>query len=168
MLPIPLPYKILAGVGLLIAVFFVGYTKGSSKAEAELARYAARAEKQIADLERKNSEISSTVVTKYVDRVNVVKEKEYVYLERAKTNVPDTTVLSNGWVHVHDASATLSDADSARASDASPSGVAANQALSTVVSNYAACQANAEQLKSLQRWITDSQAAVAESNKKRK
>lgn len=161
---IPLPYKLLAGAAILIGVFFYGYMKGSAYAEAELARFSARAEAQIAELERKNSQISTQVVTEYVDRVNTIKEKEYVYLDRAKNNVPDTTILSNGWVYTHDASATGSNADATGASDASPSGIATNQALLTIISNYSNCQSNAEQLKSLQDWITKNKAAVDEVN----
>lgn len=168
---IPLPYKLLAGAAIIIGVFFYGYMKGSAYAEAELARYAARAQAQIAELEKKNSEISTQVVTEYVDRVNTIKEKEYVYLDRAKNNVPDTTILSNGWVYTHDASATGSDADATGASDASPSGIAANQALLRIITNYSDCKANAEQLKSLQDWVRQNKEAVdkinAEAGKKK-
>lgn len=161
---IPLPYKLLAGIALIIGVFLFGYMKGSANAEAELAWYAARASEQIAELEKKNSVISTQVVTEYVDRVNTIKEKEYVYLERAKNDVPDTTILSNGWVLVHNASTQGSDADAAGAADASPSGIAANQALATVVANYSNCKANAEQLRSLQEWVVKSKEAVDKAN----
>lgn len=165
---IPLPYKLLAGAALLLGVFVFGYMKGSAYAEAELQRFAAKNASLTADMEKKNSEISTQVVTQYVDRVNTIKEKEYVYRDVAKTVVPSQSVLSNGWVFTHDASATGSDADATRSSDASPSGIKDNEALFTIVSNYSRCMQNSEQLIGLQQWINDNKQSIEELNKKAK
>ena len=150
---IPLPYKLLAGAALILGVFVFGYMKGSAHAELELQRFAAKASEQVAELERKNSEISNKVVTEYVDRTNTIREKEYVYVDAAKNTVPSQSVMSNGWVFTHGISASASDADATRSSDASPSGIKDNKALETVINNYSTCQQNAEQLKTLQEWI---------------
>lgn len=165
---IPFPYKLLAGLALILGVFFYGYMKGSAHAEAELARFSAKANAKIAELEKKNAEISNNVVTEYIDRVNVIREKEYVYRDLGKNNVPGQYNLSNGWVYTHDVSASASDADPARASDATSSGIKDNTALLTIISNYANCQANAEQLRQLQQWIIDNKAAIEEEAKKKK
>ena len=157
---IPLPYKLLAIGAALVGVFIFGYMKGSAYAEAELARFSAKKAEQVAELEKKNAEISNKVVTEYVDRVNTIREKEYVYLDRAKNNVPSQFVMSNGWVHTHDASATSGDADATRSSDASPSVVKDTDALIGIIRNYAICQSNAVQLIELQRWISENKAAV--------
>jgi hypothetical protein len=168
---IPLPYKLLAIGAALVGVFIFGYMKGSAYAEAELARFSAAKSEQIAELERKNSEISNNVVTEYVDRVNIIKEKEYVYRDLAQNSVPSQSVMSNGWVYTHDISATSGDADASRSSDASSSGVEDTQALLGIIRNYAICQSNSVQLIELQRWITENKAAVdkmAEEEKKKK
>jgi hypothetical protein len=165
---IPFPYKLLAGLALIAGVFFYGYMKGSAHAEAELARFSAKANAKIAALEKKNAEISNNVVTEYIDRVEVIREKEYVYRDLGKNNVPGQYNLSNGWVYTHDVSASASDADPARASDATSSGIKDNTALLTIISNYANCQANAEQLRQLQPWIIDNKAAIEEEAKKKK
>ncbi len=102
---IPLPYKLLAIGALLIGVFIFGYMKGSAYAEAELARFAAKASEQVAELEKKNAEISNDVVTEYVDRTNTIREKEYVYRDIIKDSVPSQHDMSNGWVYTHDLSA---------------------------------------------------------------
>ena len=73
---IPLPYKLLAGVALILGVFVYGYMKGSAHAELELQRFAAKNATLTADMEKKNSEISTEVVTQYVDRTNTIKEKD--------------------------------------------------------------------------------------------
>ena len=166
---IPLPYKLLAIGAALVGVFVFGYMKGSAYAEAELARYSAQKSEQIAELERKNSAISTEVVTEYVDRTNTIREKEYVYLDAAKNTVPSQHVMSNGWVYTHDLSATSGDADATRSSDASPSGIADTTALVGIITNYSRCQQNAEQLRQLQQWISQNKAAVdamAEEKKK--
>lgn len=168
---IPLPYKLLAAAALLVGVFFYGYMKGSAYAEAELARFAAEKAGQIAELEKKNSEISNKVVTEYVDRTNTIREKEYVYRDLAQNSVPAQSDLSNGWVYTHDISALSGDADATRSSDASSSGIKDNEALLTVISNYAICQRNQVQLIELQKWIIENKAAVdkmAEEEKKKK
>lgn len=165
---IPFPYKLLAGLALIAGVFFYGYMKGSAYAEAELARFSAKANAKIVELEKKNAEISNNVVTEYIDRVEVIREKEYVYRDLGKNNVPGQYNLSNGWVYTHDASASAGDADPARASDATSSGIKDNTALLTIISNYASCMQTREQLISLQQWINDSKRAVEEVNAKEK
>ena len=165
---IPLPYKLLAGAALILGVFVYGYMKGSAYADAELQRFAAKASEQVAELEKKNSEISNNVVTEYVDRTNTIREKEYVYVDAAKDSVPSQSVMSNGWVFTHDISASASDADATRSSDASPSGIKDTDALIGIIRNYAICQSNSVQLTELQRWINENKAAVDELNKKAK
>ena len=165
---IPLPYKLLAGAALMAGIFVFGYMKGSAYAEAELARFSAQKSEQIAELERKNSAISTEVVTEYVDRTNTIREKEYVYLDAAKNTVPSQHVMSNGWVYTHDLSATSGNADATRASDASPSGIADTTALVGIITNYSRCQQNAEQLRQLQQWIIQNKEAVDAMAKEKK
>ena len=158
-----------AGVLAIVGAFFFGFHKGTSLQTAvdaaKFNAYVAQAEKTATDLKQKNTNISNQVVTQYVDRVNTVKEKEYVYVNQATTDVPTQHVLSNGWVYLHDISTTNGDADSTKSSDATPSTIKDNQALAVVVSNYADCNANAEQLKNLQQWINDNIKAINASNK---
>ena len=165
---IPLPYKLLAIAAAFIGVFLYGYMKGSAYAEVELQRFAAKASAQVAELEKKNSEISNKVVTEYVDRTNTIREKEYVYVDAAKNTVPSQSVMSNGWVFTHDISASASDADATRSSDASPSGIKDTDALVALIRNYAICQSNAVQLTELQRWINENKEAVDAMAKEKK
>lgn len=168
---IPLPYKLLAGAALIAGVFFYGYMKGSAYADAELARYGQKQAELVAELEKKNTEITTQVVTEYVDKVQVVKEKEYVYRDLAQNVVPSQFTLSNGWVYTHDASARANNADPSRASDETASGVADTAALVGIIGNYSRCQQNAEQLRQLQQWIILNKEAVdkvaQEANKKK-
>lgn len=163
---IPLPVKILAIVFLIAGAAGYGYMKGSAHAEVELANYRAEAEKQISDLKTQNAQISDNVVTEFVDRTNTIREKEVIYREAVGKMQPQHD-LSNGWIHLHDAAARLANPDMQMASDASPSGVMDNTALAVVMSNYAICKQNSEQLLSLQRWVTDNRAAIDAMNAKK-
>ena len=161
---IPLPYRIAAYILIIAFTFGAGYIKGNARAEAEIARFAAEQNAKVADLERKNAELSSNVVTKYVDKVRVVKEREYVYVNAAQNSVPGQFDLSSGWVYLHNNSIQGSDADPTRVADASPSGTRDNIALQTIIRNYSACRQNSEQLVQLQEWIRAMQAEIAKSN----
>lgn len=160
---IPFPIKMLAMVLLIGGAGAFGYMKGSATAQTELANYRAGAEKQIADLTSENLRLSNNVVTEYVDRTNTIREREVVYREAAGELGPQAE-LSNGWIHLHDAAARLANPDMQLASDRSPSGVMDNSALAVVMSNYAICKQNSEQLVALQRWVTENRAAVEAAN----
>ena len=69
---IPFPYKLLAGAALIAGVFFYGYMKGSAYADAELARYGQKQAELVAELEKKNTEITTpTAITKIIsDHMN--------------------------------------------------------------------------------------------------
>ena len=162
---IPLPYKIAAIAFILIGAYISGYVKGNAKAEAEIAKYAAKAAALANQVKDKEIQIKEVIVTEYVDKIQKVKEKEYVYIKQAETVVPSQYILSNGWVYLHDTSAQGGIADSTRAADASPSDIKDNQALGTIVENYGICQQNAQQLASLQEYISKVKEAVEKSNK---
>lgn len=156
-------YQILAVALLVAAAFSIGYVKGSAKAEVEIQKVATEAQEKVAELERQNTEISNKVVTKYVDKVKVVKEKEYVYVNTAENLVPSLVDMSNGWVYLHDISAKNGDADPTRSADATSSGVKDNQAIRTVTENYSICRQNADQLVELQNWIKDNLETINKS-----
>lgn len=157
---IPLPYKLLAIVLALLGIFAFGYKKGLDSGKEAINRAVAEAAELQVALEREQANIKERVVVEYVDRVKVVTQKEIVYREAASTKVPSQYELSNGWVYLHDASVRGEDLDPNKTSDATPSVVKDNVALGTVLSNYATCLQNAEQLIALQSWIIQSQEAI--------
>lgn len=180
---IPPQYKVLAYILIFVALvallFGGGYKTGNTIATNHYTAVISKMEKDAETLRADKAElqtkltaeeanIKERVITKYVDRVKVIKEKEYVYREQATNNVPDRSELSNGWVYLHDSAVRGSDADSTRSSDATGSSIAANQALAVVTDNYASCRANAEQLTSLQEYVREVQRIVADLNTKLK
>jgi hypothetical protein len=176
---IPPQYKLLAYIIIVVVVLGIASGMGAkvahtftknhyvsiiTKMEAEEAKLRAANAELTIKLNAEIANIKERVITKYVDRVKIVKEKEYVYRDQAATVVPDRTELSNGWVYLHDAAASGTDAESTRSADATPSGVASNQALAVVAENYATCHANAEQLTALQEYVREVEKVVTEAN----
>jgi hypothetical protein len=174
---IPPQFRILAYVLIIAAIFGGGYWVGHTFAKNHYTAIIATMKLESEELKRKQAELQTAltveianikerIVTQYIDRIKVVKEKEYVYRDQATNVVPDRTELSNGWVYLHDSSARGIDADPTRSADATGSGVEANQALATVVENYGTCQANAEQIASLQNYAREAKKAVDVANEK--
>jgi len=161
---IPFPIKIMALIFIVLGAAGWGYMRGSAHAEVELANYQAKAEKQISELKTENTTISNKVTTEYVDRINTIHDKETIYRDRLVNLGESANNLSNGWVELHDAAAKLADPDAQLAGDKSPSGIMDNSALAVVMSNYARCHENKEQLVSLQKWITENKASVDKVN----
>lgn len=155
---------IIAAVSILTFTYLRGYDKAEDKYLAEIAAFNAQAQLLESRLEAALAHVEVKVVTEYVDRVQTIKEKEYVYRDKIVT-VPSKCELSSGWVLLHDASARGDDADSTGVTDATPSGVKDTEALDGIVGNYSICQQNAEQLKALQDWVVYAQAEVARLNK---
>lgn len=102
---IPTPYKILGTVLVATAViggaFAYGYNKAEDKYLVKIATMEANAKVMEAKLTASLAEVKVDVLTKYVDKVRVVKEKEYVYRNKIIT-VPSKCELSSEWVSIHD------------------------------------------------------------------
>jgi len=165
---IPLPYRILAAVFIVLGALAFGYYKGLRQGRHELELYKAQAIAQYQKLqtayEKAKNDVNTKIVTEYVDRIIYVTKWRTKNVEIIK-EVPSNCELSAGWVHVHDSSASGTDADSTAAADGTSSGIKDTEALETVVDNYGACAANTEKLKAWQKWYTDQQTVVGKINR---
>lgn len=164
---IPFPYKIAFFALIIGAAFLYGYQKGSNKSDVQIANYQKTVATLQLSLEREAANIKERVVTEYVDKIQTVKEKQYVYIKQAAEVVPSQYYLSNGWVYLHDhvASSQNGIADATRVADATASDIKDNQALAAVVDNYGICKQNAEQLIALQDYIKKVKDAIDKNNK---
>jgi hypothetical protein len=110
---IPLPYRILGAVLIVVTLIggsvWYGYNKAENKYIAKIASYEAEKELLQTRLDAALADVKVEVVTKYIDVVKTVKEKEYVYRDKIVT-VPSKCYLSNGWVYLHDSVARGEDA----------------------------------------------------------
>jgi len=165
---IPIQYKILAILLVMCAIFAYGFEKGNAKADEKLRQFEIDNKTLQLELEKEQNNIKEKIVTQYVDKIKIVKEKEYVFLNQATNNVPAQFNLSNGWIWLHDASAQNGIPDATRSSDGTPSDIKDNQALTTIISNYAICHQTRQQLTDLQRSITETKKLVDSENEKNK
>jgi predicted transcriptional regulator len=154
---IPAQYKLVAQVGSVIVLAFGLYLEGGMSNEDKWQLKVKEMQAEIAKTEKEGAEASVKVVTKYVDRVQIVKEKgdaivqkipEYISKDAdAKCPIP------NGFVVLHDAAAKGEVPDSTRDVNEATSRVALSTVGKTVTENYTICHQTEEQLKSLQEWV---------------
>jgi len=171
---IPTHFKIIAATVAVIGIFGYTFKKGhdvgTAEGEAKIQALVDEATKLKADLEKEQSKIKEKVVIEYVDKIKVVKEKEYVYVDQAKNAVPSQYNLSNGWVYLHDQAVSPGNSlpDSARVTDATASDTKDNQALAVILGNYSICLQNAQQLTSLQQYFLETKKSIDAQNENRK
>ncbi|WP_419685786.1 hypothetical protein ACN22W_00980 [Burkholderia theae] len=101
------------------------------------------------------------VVTQYVDRVQVVREKGDTIIKKVPVYVDREAdracVVPVGFVRVHDGAVANVPVGDPGSADAAPSGVALSAVAATVAGNYTTCHENAEQLIALQARVRDTE-----------
>lgn len=156
---IPLPYRLLALGLFAVALIGFGWVKGAGHVQGEWDEAIAAQERLVAGVRVRQAQATVKVVTKYVDRVQVVREKGADIVREVPVYVPlDAPDLPGGFRLFHDAAARGDLAGAAGRLDAPP--VAAQDVARTVAENYTACRLNAEQLTALQEWVGEMRAAA--------
>lgn len=164
---IPLPWKILGALAIVASIYGAGYYGGYSAEHKKFEAY--KVEQQIKDLKieaKFNEELrvrTDKLMTEYNTNLAQIASRGSINVTTAREVVPYQYNLSNGWLSLHDSSARSKTVDATAAADATSSGVGDNQALAVVVNNYARCNLNAEQLRALQQYIIQYNAAAAEA-----
>ena len=148
-----LPIQVISIIVLVFGVYMEGGISNQEKWEAKVAEV----KLEMAKKETASAEVTTKVITKYVTKIEIVKEKGNeiikqvpVYITKdadAKCDVP------NGFVVLHDSASRNEVPDSTRSVDAGTSEVKISGVAETVVDNYTTYHKVAEQLKSLQEWI---------------
>ena len=148
-----LPIQVASIAILVFGVYMEGGIATQEKWEARVAEVKLEmAKKEIA-----SAETTTKVVTKYINKVQIVKEKGNeiikqvpVYITKdadAKCDVP------TGFVMLHDSASRNEVPDPTRKVDGTTSEVKISGVAETVIDNYTTYHQVAEQLKSLQEWI---------------
>lgn len=154
--------QILFGIGLLGALWLYHIVTTQRIAHADARAEAAIAAKQDLASELEAARASEHIVTRYVDRVHLVRERGATLTKEIPVYVTAhadaACSVPAGFVRVHDAAAANELPGPAGASDAQPSGLALSTVAGTVVDNYATCHAAIEQLNALQAWVRANQA----------
>ena len=130
--------------------------------QTERDKYALELEKQkvhIAELEKKASEKTVEVVTKYVETVKVVKEKGDVIREKVPVYITKEDdarcVIPNGFVIVHDSAVQNRVPEGTGNPNEGASGVELSEATKVIVDNYNKYHEVVEQLRALQNWVKE-------------
>ena len=145
-----------------------GYVEGKAVSEQVINKYVSNAITKQKAVDDKNVKTSIQVVTKYQDRVKVVKDTQYVYLKAAQTQVPTQFNLSKGWIYTYNSSVLDLKLDSKLTSDKSLSEFKDTDALQVAIQNNEICKENSEQLKALQTWIKQTDIDINEKAKNEK
>lgn len=158
---IPWPYRWLALVLLAAALIGFGWVKGAGHIQAQWDAVVQKQTLQAAAVRERQAQATVKVVTQYVDRVRVVREKGDTILKEVPVYVPvqadAACTINRGFVRLHDAAAAGELPKPARDADAAPAGIALSAAAGTVAANYQTCHENAEQLRALQMWVREMQ-----------
>lgn len=151
------PYRLLTLAALCTALFGFGWLKGANHVQAQWDAATAKQQQAQAQAQTRQAETTIQVVTQYVDRIQVVREKGDTLIQEVPVYVPvqadAACTVHRGFVSLHDAAAAGELPKPARDADAPAEGLALSAVAATVVTNYQTCHENAEQLKALQDWI---------------
>jgi hypothetical protein len=147
-------------VSIAILVFGV-YMEGGIATQEKWEAKVAQVKLEMAQKETASVETTVKVVTKYVNKVQIVKEKGNeiikqvpVYITKdadAKCDVP------TGFVVLHDSASRNEVPDATRKSDVTTSTIKISGVAETVVDNYTTYHEVAQQLRSLQEWVREQQ-----------
>jgi len=152
-----LPIQVASIVILVFGVYMEGGIATQEKWEARVADV----KLEMAKKETASAEATVQVVTKYINKVQIVKEKGNEIIKQVPvyiTKDADTKCdVPTGFVMLHDSASRNEVPDSTRKVDGTTSSVKISGVAETVVDNYTTYHQVAEQLRSLQEWIKEQQ-----------
>lgn len=148
---------VLAFAGLRAWWWIDGLQRAAADAQAKVTTLTAELATANATIAQQKT--TERVVTQYVDRVRIVRERGETIVKEVPVYVPveaDAACrINRGFVWLHDAAARNDPpAPGAGAADAAAPGVTLSAVARTVTGNYATCHEIREQLTALQRWVT--------------
>ncbi len=156
---IPWPYRLLALAALGLTLVGFGWVKGAGHVQAQWDATVQQQAMQAAAVREEQAQATVEVITEYVDRVRVVREKGDTIIKEVPIYVPvqadAACTINRGFVRLHDAVAAGALPEPARDTDAAAAGIALSTVAATVATNYQTCHETAEQLRALQTWVRE-------------
>ena len=160
---IPWPYRLLALAALGLALVGFGWVKGAGHVQAQWDAAVQQQALQAAAVREEQAQATVEVITEYVDRVRVVREKGDTIIKEVPVYVPvqadAACTINRGFVRLHDAAAAGELPEPARDTDAAAADIALSAVAGTVATNYQTCHETAEQLRALQTWVREMASA---------
>lgn len=157
LIPIQLHYKmtLYAGLGMLLCLS--SFTIGLSVNEEHWQVKVKEMQIQITQLETKASNITTKVVTEYVEKVKIVEGKTHVIIKKVPEYITKESdakcSINTGAIELLNAAAENKVPESTRTSHEEPSNVKLSTVVENVSGNYGTYYQVVEQLKALQDWI---------------
>ena len=155
-------YKIIAAGLVLVSLITGAYFKGRYDVNQAWDKEKLIQEAKIKELEAKAAEVTVKVVTEYVYKDRIIKEKGDTivkYVDKYITAEQDSAcVLGNNIIRLHDAAANNEVPDTAGLTDESPSEVKISEYSRTVAENYNTCHGISNQLEHLIQWVQEQNA----------
>ena len=156
---IPWPYRLLALAALGLALVGFGWVKGAGHVQAQWDAAVQQQAMQATAVREEQAQATVEVITEYVDRVRVVREKGDTIIKEVPVYVPvqadAACTINRGFVRLHDAAAAGALPEPARDTDAAAADIALSAVAGTVATNYQTCHETAEQLRALQTWVRE-------------
>jgi len=150
-----MPIQVASIVALVFGLYMEGGISNQEKWEARVAE----AKLEMAKKENASAEATTKVVTKYVTKIEIVKEKGDVIIKEIPKFISKDAdakcAVPNGFVLLHDSASINEVPDTTRDVDEGSSSIKLSTVTETVVGNYNVCHQNAEQLKALQDWVRE-------------
>jgi hypothetical protein len=156
---IPWPYRLMALAALGLALVGFGWVKGAGHVQAQWDTTVQQQALQATAVREEQAQATVEVITEYVDRVRVVREKGDTIIKEVPVYVPvqadAACTINRGFVRLHDAAAAGALPEPAGDTDAAAAGIALSAVAGTVATNYQTCHETAEQLRALQTWVRE-------------
>lgn len=146
--------KILSAGAFVIGLYMMGSIGNEKKWQLKVKEMEAKVAKQ----EVAAAEVTTEIITKYVDRIKIVEGKTHEIIKKVPVYITkesdDKCTINNGFVSLHDSSANKTEVpNTTRDINEGASNVKLSDIATTVSQNYGTYYQIAEQLKSLQEWV---------------
>ena len=160
-----IPFKKELVIGLLVVLViglytYYWYDRGYEAANQDSVISQLKQEKADLELKLATTEATTIVVTEYRDKIVEVEKKVPIYVKTVEEifSYDDSIIIPDSLARLHDDMVCEGKTDNADPAcgtyKSSTRVVTLGQFSKAVISNYGRCQANAEQLKSLSKWVT--------------
>ena len=161
------PYRVLLLATFAATLLGFGWIKGAGHVQAQWDAAVQKHTLQAAAIRERQAQGTVKVVTQYVDRVRVVREKGDTIIKEVPVYVPvqadAACTINRGFVRLHDAAAAGELPEPAGDADAPAAGIALSAVAGTVAANNQTCHpCTAFKLKAL-RWFSYSNSACSQS-----
>jgi hypothetical protein len=153
-----LPVKVGSAFLLVFGLYMEGGISNQERWEAKVSE----AKLEMAKKEVASADATTKVVTKYVTKIEIVKENGNAIIKEIpkyiNANADGQCVIPNGFVLLHDSASRNEVPDSTRGIDEGASSVKLSEVAATVTDNYTLYHQVSQQLKSLQEWVKEQQS----------